>query len=129
MNSPRLWIVLLVLESALAGLAGGVLLARSMRGPEAPSGPFADYETLLVEELDLGPERARLLHQLLLHYHQEIEDVKQTHQAAYVSAMEPDLVLLGRRYHGLVRDHVVPPDRRAVFDRRCAGVTLDPERP
>lgn len=116
MNSPRLWILILALVSGLAGFAGGRLLA-----PEPPvsDGPasFGEYAARLEVAFDLAPERARNLRLLLDRYERELEDLK-TRQLA---ELEPELVRLGDTYRDRIRDKVLPPARRAEFDRMAAG--------
>ena len=115
MSDLRLWVTLLAAVSALAGLAGGMLLAEGGK-PAAHSGPFADYERLFLSEFQLDAERAELLHQVLRNYHREIENAKQRHIDAYISAMEPELRRCALRYRDLVRNHVLPADQRARYD-------------
>ena len=43
MNSPRLWIALLVLVTFLAGSASGLLYASATRPQTHNNGPFDDY--------------------------------------------------------------------------------------
>ena len=105
MSDLRLWVTLLAAVSALAGLAGGMLLAEGGK-PAAHSGPFADYERLFLSEFQLDAERAELLHQVLRNYHREIENAKQRHIDAYISAMEPELRRCALRYRDLVRGHL-----------------------
>ena len=122
MNDLRVWAALLALVSGLAGAAGGLLLADELRAPEVRSGPFGDYERLLVREFDLEGARAAALADLLRNYQRDIEEVEQRHLASYRSALEPELARLGRRYRGLIRDHVLPEDRRARFDELAQGI-------
>jgi hypothetical protein len=126
LNDLRLWVVLLAAVSALAGLAGGMLLAGGK--PPPPSGPFADYERLFASEFQLDPERAELLHQVLRNYHREIENAKQRHIDAYISAMEPELRRCALRYRDLVRNHVLPSDQRERYDQ-LVGNYPSPETP
>ena len=113
----RLWILLLVATSFLAGLAGGVLVGLEFQPPPAERGPFADYEELLVERFELSPRRAQLLHRVLGEYHKRIESLK----GRNVEAIEPDLMRLGLTFRGHVRDDVLPVSQRAEFERLAGG--------
>jgi hypothetical protein len=120
-NSLRLWIVILATVSAAAGFAGGLLLHAALT-PQ-PKGPFADYERLMDERFELSPERARLFHTVLASYNQEREAVKDRFLAESMSAMEPELRHVGLKYRDLIRNSVLPPDRREEFDRLARGVS------
>jgi hypothetical protein len=114
----RVWIALLVVTSFLAGLAGGTLLGLRI-GPEpAERGPFADYEGLLQQRFELSPERSRGLHAVLDQYQRQIENLKNRNAAA----LEPELARLGLTFRTVVRDTVLPPDRREEFQRLSAGI-------
>lgn len=124
MNDARLWALLLTLVSGLAGVAGGMLLADQMRAPAVDTGPFGDYERLLVDEFDLDSVRSRHLSDLLRNYRRDIVEVEQRHLSTYRSALEPELARLGQRYHDLIRNHVLPANRRPRFDELAAGLPL-----
>ena len=117
MNGVRFWIATLALTTFLAGLAGGVLIGLEIQPPPPDRGPFADYEALLVDEFDLEPRRAELLHEVMNEYHRRIENVK----ARNVAALEPDLVRLGLTFRGIVRDDVLPASKRDEFERLAQG--------
>lgn len=121
----RLWILLLVVTSFLAGGAGGVLLGLSMRPPAETPGAFADYEALLVERFDLSEERARGLRVVLDQYQRRVERLKARNDAE----LEPELAKLGLTFRSVVRDTVLPPDRREEFSRLSEGLlaTATPE--
>jgi hypothetical protein len=121
-GSLRLWLVLLVSTTFLAGLAGGVLVGLRVRVEPAKRGPFADYETLLVQEFDLSSERARGLRGVLDQYQRQIESLKNRNAAS----LEPELARLGLTFRSVVRDTVLPADRRDDFDRLSAGFPGNP---
>lgn len=118
----KIWILVLVLTTFLAGLAGGVLLGFKI-GPESVErGPFADYEEHLRRRFDLSPERMRGLHAVLDQYQRQIENLKNRNAAV----LEPELARLGLTYRTLVRDTVLPPSRRAEFEALSAGSFVAP---
>lgn len=117
-ESLRLWLVVLVATAFLAGLAGGVWLGLRVRIEPPEPGPFADYEALLVETFDLSPERARGLRGVLDQYQRQIESIKNRNAAA----LEPELARLGLTFRAVVRDTVLPADRRDEFERMNGGL-------
>lgn len=112
MNSVRLWVVLLALVSALAGLASGLLLAQRLHPRAESSEPQEDYLRMCVETFELSQPRAELLAELLRNYHRELEDLRSRALAESHSEMEPDLRRLGLRYREMIRKYVLPDDRQ-----------------
>ena len=111
----RVWVVVLALTSFSAGAMGGLLVAESGSEDLGPGGHFRDYHRHFVEHFDLSPERARLLAGLLRRYEQDFEDVRQRALERSRSEMEPELVLLGNRYRGIIRNNVLPERQRDEF--------------
>ncbi len=122
MTSPRLWITILALVSALAGFTGGRLLAPTS-APVPDRALFADYADRMTDTFDLSPGRERALRLLLLGYERNLEELEHRHLAE----LEPELVRLGDTYRDIIRDKVLPEDRRAEFDALVSGVL--PSRP
>lgn len=118
MNSPKLWICLLASVCFLSGAAAGLLAAHTFGPERAVEHPFDDYLDLMVDHFDLDADRERGLRIFMAHYQRELEDAK-VRQAA---AMEGELVKLGLTYRDLIRDHVLPEDRRPEFENMVAGV-------
>lgn len=128
MSHLRLWILLLAATCFGAGLASGMLWsARTL--PEPPGGAYEDYRRLFVARFELSPERAALFDELLLHYQDEVEAVRRRALEDSLSGIQPDLERLGLRYRDLIRDHVLPADRRAQFDELAEGAPWTPETP
>ncbi len=121
-GSLRLWIVLLAATSFLAGTAGGVVLGMELANDPPERGSFADYETLLLSEFELSPDRARGLRRVLDQYQRQIENLKNRNAAA----LEPELARLGLTFRGVVRDTVLPADERQRFERLAAGFPIQP---
>lgn len=119
MTNLRLWVAILTLTAFLAGLACGPFLARPFVGPvrAAAEGPFDEYERQVVATFRLAPERREPLHAVLEQYRRDVESIKDRHLADYMSAMEPELAELGRRYRAQIRDRVLPVEARPEFDR------------
>jgi len=105
----RAWILLLALVSFLAGLATGVVHERRS---EAPTGAFAAYRERLVREFDLSPARERGLALLLENFERELEAL----ETRGLETLEPELVAIGERYQGWIRELVVPPSQWDRFD-------------
>lgn len=128
MNSLRLWILVLSVTCFCAGGAAGALVAARATRPAAEPGAFADYERDVVRAFALSPERARILHTVLASYQREIEQIKDLHLAETMTAMEPELSERGRWYRDLIRDKVLPPERRPEFDGPAFLAVWDPAR-
>jgi len=119
-KSLRLWIGILALACFGAGTGFGFQLSLRMHPRQFAGGPFEDYQREFSERFRLSPERTRLLGQLLANYAAEIENLKQARLERSMSAMEGDLQSLGREYHDLIRNHVLPPGQRPDFDQLAA---------
>lgn len=127
MTSLRLWILVLTLVSAAGGFAAGLLVYGSLHAPEAPERPFQDYERRLVETFDLSPERQRLFQAVLAGYNDELEAVRDRWVDDSMSQMEPELSRIAKTYRERIRNHVLPEDRRAEFDRMSEPLQLTPQ--
>lgn len=128
MTGLRAWIVALALLCFGAGTAAGLLLSTRLRRPLPESGPFTAYQRDLTQAFDLSPERARLLAAVLASYQRELDAIKDRHMADYMSAMEPALAERGRWYRELIRDKILPPDRRHEFDGPAFASVWTPAR-
>jgi len=121
MNDPRSWILILALMSFLVGGSAGFVMGRRDAGaagidfPQA-TGAFVDYEARLSQTLELDEDRRRLFRAVLDHYQADIDAVRERHEARTASAMEPELRELGIRYQNLIRDRVLPENKRPDFD-------------
>lgn len=121
MNSLRLWVALLALSAFAAGLAAGALVTEARAGePPRGSEPFADYRLAMVERFGLEPERERLFGELLRNYQQSIDETRERLLAEHRPELERELAEIGARYQAYIRDHVMPPARRAEFDALSA---------
>jgi hypothetical protein len=116
-SGVRAWIVILSLVSAATGFAAGLLMYAALHRPLADEGPFADYERRMAERFELGPERRRLFHTLLESYNKEREEIEERYIAESMSAVEPEQRRVDAKYRYLIRNKVLPPERREEFDR------------
>ena len=116
MKGLRSWILLLALVSFLTGLAAGWTGAEISRADLPASSAFGAYERELVRTFELDPRRQHLLAELLDHYNREIEEIQNRYTAEVRHDMEPELRRVGREYRSHLRDHILPPSRRAEFD-------------
>ena len=115
MGALRIWVVILALVSFTAGGVGGLLLAPRGGSVYADAGHFRDYQQHFARQFDLSPERADLLAQLLRRYESEFESVRQRALERSMTDMEPELVRLGNRYRGIIRNNVLPLSQREEF--------------
>jgi hypothetical protein len=124
----RLWVCILALTAFLAGLACGPFVTAWFVPASRPamSGPFADYERLLVQTFHLPPERREPLHVILDQYRHDIDGIKDQHMADYMTSMEPALREKGLQCREEIRDKVLPESQRAEFDRLVSGLPSVP---
>jgi len=115
LSSLRLWLIALAVMFFGAGLASGVLLERRLEPPPERRGE--DFERLFVRTFDLEPARARLFRELMRNYEKDKEDIRQRALSDSMAQMEPQLVRLELIYRELVRDSVLPEERRQEFDQ------------
>jgi hypothetical protein len=54
---------------------------------------------------------------VLTNYEQDLVRVQDRQNARSMTTMEPELRDLGRRYWGVIRESVIPPNSRGEFDR------------
>lgn len=120
MKDPRLWIGLLALVSFLTGVAASALFER-LSGPRAEPGPFAAYAAELQDRFQLDPERGRHLAVVLRDYDQELQRIRDARTAEFYAALESELRPKGLEYNRIIRDLVLPPDRREEFDALALG--------
>ena len=129
MNSLRLWVLVLALVSFAVGLATGFYVSARNYPVPGERGPFADYRDLLVGTFDLSKRRANALADVLAAYEKDIEEIKDRHMAGYMSAMEPELREKGRYYRDLIRNRVLPEERRPEFDGEAFVQQWSAQRP
>ncbi len=119
MSSTRVWILVLGVVCFLSGLATGVIYSEQTRQQPSLEGPFSDYCELISTRFDLDSQRRELFEALLQHYEEDLQKIQDQHAANYATAMEPVLSELGIRYRDLIRDHVLPENRRSEFVALC----------
>ena len=131
MNGARTWITVLTGTSFLAGLATGLLFSATQAEESSAEGEFAGYQSRLTEQFELSAERSDLLGVVLASYEQDLVRVQDRQNARSMTVMEPELRDLGRRYWGVIRESVIPPNSRGDFDRfaeqNLVVLTMDQE--
>jgi hypothetical protein len=119
-NDLRFWVCVLALVCFAVGISTGLLLsggrARASRGPAAP---FDEYRVAFSRRFDLDRDRERLFSELLRNYALEIEAARTRLLSQNQPALDAELVEIGDRYRGLIRDQVLPPSRREEFDTQA----------
>ena len=120
MSSERTWILILSITCFFAGLAGGVVFAAG-RFPAEEKGRFAQYEARMIEYFDLDEERQRHLRYILDSYGKEIERLKEHNLQELAERLQKE----GRNRHNLIRDWVIPENRRTEFDRCSLGFPVE----
>lgn len=110
----RFWILLLAATCFLAGFAASEFLGTH---PPVELASFHAYATRFCEDFGIDPdsERARHLRVILRNYEDDKERVASRHRSVYSTAMEQELAALGTQYEARIRDKVVPPQKRALY--------------
>lgn len=116
MNNVRLWIVLLGLTCFAAGLSTGLMMSPDSGAALRSGEPFEEYRTAVARRFELDAERERLFAELLRNYSQAIEETRTRLLQRSRPELERELAEIGERYQALIRDYVVPPERRGEFD-------------
>jgi hypothetical protein len=127
----RGWITVMAVACLAAGAGAGVLIGRSMTPPPRVerTGAFPDYQRLMAQTFELSPERREALAAILSSYEKELASIKDRHMADYMSSIEPELRERGAFYRALVRDQVLPAERRAEFDRLSQAMPAETRFP
>lgn len=120
MSSERTWILILAITCFFAGLAGGVVFA-AKRFPREEQSRFTQYETRMIEYFGLDDERQRHLHYILDSYDKEIERLKEHNLRKLADRLKQE----GQNRHNLIRDWVIPENRRTEFDRCSLGFPVE----
>jgi len=114
------WIITLAVMSFLAGVAAGVLGVRA-DAADPDRGRFAVYGDRVIDAFDLSRQRAGHLRVILREFDSKISKIERSHRAEYYTSLESELRPIGIEYNHYVRDKVLPPDQRAVFDSMALG--------
>ncbi len=117
MNGVRLWIGLLALVCFLAGISSGFVLAGAARETPRSGEPFEEFRTQFAQRFELDAPRIRLFGDLLRNYQREIEDARTAMLRSRQTELDERLGQIAGAYRDHIRNHVLPPERRAEFDR------------
>ncbi len=120
MSSERTWILIFAVTCFLAGLAGGVVLA-AKHFPREEQGRFTQYETRMIEYFGLDDEHKRHLRYIIDSYDKEIERLKEHNLRKLADRLKQE----GQNRHNLIRDWVIPQNRRTDFDRCALGFPVE----
>lgn len=113
----RAWLLVLVIVSFTCGAAAGRLWTLYASAPVERVGAFPDYSEQLSRHFDLSEARRRYLGVILENFQNEERRLEERHLQEFRSSNEPEFRALGLEYDRYIRDHVVPPARRAEYDR------------
>jgi hypothetical protein len=117
LQDARVWILLLALVCFAVGVTTGLFLARAgEHAPLSSGGPFEEYRSSFTQRFHLDGRRERLFAELLRNYAKDIEEARTRVLRPNQPELERELVEIGHRYRGLIRDHVLPPEQRAEYD-------------
>lgn len=120
----RLWSVVLAGTWFLCGFGVGHLVSTDRSDPPAAHARYAE-ELCRAFELD-GLRRTTLI-DLLEQREIRREDVRRRLEAQNRAAMEPHLRAIDEETEALIRNTILPPSKRAEYDRLSSPLRLGPE--
>lgn len=121
----RLLVAALASIMFLSGMAFSRLLdKRSLEGS-----PYESFATKFEDEFKLSKERSSSLRGLLRKHYQKRQRIKERHNSTLDTQRGRELDEEDQTFMVLIRDKVLPPHQRELFDERLAGTeTLFPAR-
>ncbi|MEL6429701.1 MAG: hypothetical protein AAFZ87_01130 [Planctomycetota bacterium] len=123
MRDPRLWTAVLAVTWFLCGFGAGQLAARRSSDGAAPTS-HALYAAELGRAFELDGFEQRTLLDLLEQREIDREAVRRSHEARTRELMEPALREIDRTVERTIRDTILPPSKRARFDRLGTALVL-----
>lgn len=122
MKDPRLWTLVLAAAWFLCGFGAGHLVASRSAEPRPAHARYAEE---LCEAFDLTGLRRSALVDLLDQREVDRAEVRRRHEERTLATMEPDLREIDQRVERTIRDTIIPPSRRAEFDRLARPLLLE----
>ena len=124
MKSLKLWSVALALAWFLAGFSAGLVVSSK----DKDESPTARYARELSAEFGLDGLRRRTLIQVLDDYQSKRRRIRQRFEAESREDMEPDLEELDRATQDTIRNTILPPDQRELYDARNRPLLVAAQR-
>ncbi|MEM1448247.1 MAG: hypothetical protein AAF957_01505 [Planctomycetota bacterium] len=112
MKDPRFWSVVLAGAWFLVGLGVGVAVSERQDNPS----PLASYADSISRVFELSEPRRRVLLQLLDEYESQRDEIRRRHESNTRDAMEPELRALDAAVESRIRDTILPPSQRDLYD-------------
>ncbi len=121
----RLLVAALAAIMFLAGMAFSRLLDRE----SISDTPYESYAAQFEQEFDLSQKRAQFLRELLRFHYLKRQRIKARHDSTLDTQRGRELDEEDQEFMNHIRDKVLPPHQRELFDERLAGTeTLFPAR-
>ncbi len=120
-----------LLVAALAAIMflSGMAFSRLLDKRSVEDTPYESFATMFEQEFDLSKPRSRSLRVLLRDHHLSRQRIKARHDSTLDLQRSRELDEEDQTIMALIRDNVLPPHQRALFDERMAGTeTLFPAR-
>ncbi len=120
---------LLVLGLAILMFLSGMAFSRLLDERGAEEAPYESFASKFELEFELSKERSIHLRDLLRFHYLQRSRIEARHKSTLDTQMGRELDEEDREFMALIRDMVLPPHQRELFDDRLAGTeTLFPAR-
>ncbi|MDF1837345.1 MAG: hypothetical protein P1V35_05715 [Planctomycetota bacterium] len=120
---------LLVLGLAVIMFLAGMAFSRLLDEKGAEEAPYESFASKFELEFELSKKRSHYLRELLRFHYQKRSRIEAHHKSTLDTQMGRELDEEDRKFMALIRDKVLPPHQRELFDDRLAGTeTLFPAR-
>ncbi len=120
-----------LLVAALAGFMflSGMAFSRLLDKRAVADTPYESFATMFEQEFELSKKRSHFLRELLRFHYQKRMRIKERHDSTLDTQRGLELDEEDQEFMALIRDMVLPPHQRELFDERLAGTeTLFPAR-
>lgn len=117
MGGLRWWLLTLTVICFACGAAAGRLWTLKTDRRAELGGAFPDFAEHLAQRFELSLDRRKYLRVILEEFEHEERRLEERHLQEFRHAIEPELRELSIEFDSYIRDRVIPPARRAEYDR------------
>jgi hypothetical protein len=120
---------LLVIGLACIMFLSGMVFSRLLDKKGVEKTPYESLATQFEQEFELSKNRSNHLRELLRFHYEKRQRIMQRHESTLDTQQGRELDEEDQTFMALIRDMVLPPHQRELFDKLLAGTeTLFPAR-
>jgi hypothetical protein len=120
---------LLVIGLACIMFLSGMVFSRLLDKEGVEKTPYESLATKFEQEFELSKKRSHNLRELLRFHYEKRQRIMQRHESTLDTQQGRELDEEDQKFMALIRDKVLPPHQRELFDKLLAGTeTLFPAR-